>query len=148
MLVVLDTNVVISALLFGGKPLTFLESAAAGNLLIYTSPTLLEELHDVLKRDHLASQLKRKQSSVDQAVAFYSDLAISVTPLVIHQVVTNDPDDDHVIAVAVAAQAEIIVSGDKHLLTLGMHQAIRILNPADALVFINERQERESCDLP
>ena len=50
--------------------------------------------------------------------------------------IAADPDDDHVLAAAVAAQAELIVSGDRHLLVLGTHQGIRIISPAEAVQLI------------
>lgn len=136
MRVVLDTNVIVSAVVWGGTPMALLEAAAAGDLVLCTSPTLLAELRDVLGRSHLASRLERQRSSVDQAMGFYAGLAISVTPLVIPQVIPDDPDDDHVLAAAVTAQAELIVSGDRHLLTLGVYQGIHILIPSEALAVI------------
>jgi predicted nucleic acid-binding protein len=59
-----------------------------------------------------------------------------VTPAATPRVVADDPDDDHVIAAAIAAQADLIVSGDRHLLTLGAHAGIPIVTPAQALAII------------
>lgn len=59
-----------------------------------------------------------------------------VSPTHTPRVVTNDPDDDHVIACAVAPNAKSIVSGDKHLLTIKSYQDISILSPADAVGLI------------
>ena len=55
-----------------------------------------------------------------------------MTPFAIPTAASADPDDDQVIAAAVAAHAELIVSGDRHLLDLGSHQDIRIVTPAEA----------------
>lgn len=49
---------------------------------------------------------------------------------------TADPDDDHVIAAAVAAKADFVVSGDRHLLTPATHQSVRIVTPVEALGLI------------
>ena len=130
---VLDTNVVASALVWGGVPFKLIEAAAAGNVELVTSPALLTELRDVLDREHLASRLAAQRSSVEQAIAFYAELAISVSPLSTPRVVPGDVDDDHVIAAAVAGSAEVVVSGDRHLLSLGSHQAIDIVAAAEAL---------------
>ena len=56
------------------------------------------------------------------------------TPTSVPRVIANDADDDHVLACALAANADLIVSGDKHLLSLGgEYQGIRIITPAEAI---------------
>ena len=133
MRVLLDTNVIVSALLWGGVPYKLIEAAAAGEIELITSPALLTELRRVLAREHLASRLAAQRSTVEQAIAIYAELAISVSPLSTPRVVPGDADDDHVIAAAVAGSAEIVISGDRHLLSLGSHQGIGIVNAADAV---------------
>jgi len=94
---------------------------------------LLAELREVLGRPHLAARLERQSSSIELALALYGGLCLGVLPASVPRVVIADPDDDHVIAAALAAQAEIILSGDRHLLELGSYQNIRILNPTEAI---------------
>ncbi len=133
MRLVLDTNIVVSALVWGGVPYKLIEAATAGDIELVTSPALLAELRDVLGREHLASRLAALRSSIEQAIDFYGELAITVSPLATPRVVSADVDDDHVIAAAVAGGADVVVSGDRHLLSLGSHQGIGIVNAAEAV---------------
>lgn len=132
MRVVADTNTVVSAFLWGGPPAAVLVAARAGRITLFTSPVLLAELEDVLSREKFAERIVRVGSSVAQMLAGYRALATIVRPASIEPAV-RDPDDDHVLACAKAAQAQLIVSRDKDLLDLREHQGIPILASADAL---------------
>jgi hypothetical protein len=133
---VLDTNVVVSALIWGGTPFKLFEMASDGRLSLYTSPTLLAELREVLARDHLARRLAEQQTTIDDAIRLYTEMSIPVTPLSTPRAVPNDIDDDQVIACALAAGVELIVSGDSDLLVLHPWRGIQILNAADAVRFV------------
>lgn len=130
---VLDTNVVVSAVIWGGLPFRLIQAATDGDIELYTSPALVAELRAVLSREHLASRLARQQASVDDAIRFYGDLAISVSPLAVPRSVARDADDDQVIAAALAANADTIVTGDTDLLSMGSHQGIAIITTAQAV---------------
>lgn len=145
MRVVADTNIVISALGWGGQPRQLLQAAADGLITLYTSPVLFEELHKVIHRPHIIAVLTKRQSTPQTALAFYQQLAIQVSPLSTPRVVLNDSDDDHVVAAAVAANADLIVSGDfKHLLPLKEHRGIRIINLREAFAILNELYPKQS----
>lgn len=133
---VLDTNVVVSALLLAGTPFKLFELATGGNLALYTSPALLTELGEVLSRDHLARRLANQQTAIEDAIRLYTALCISVTPLSTPRAVPTDIDDDQVIACALAAGATLIVSGNSDLLVLHPWRGIHILNSADAVRFV------------
>jgi putative PIN family toxin of toxin-antitoxin system len=132
MRLVLDTNVVISALLWRGLPNELLRSGLEDNVRFFTSSPLLAELTDVLSRPKLQRQIVRVRSSVPQLIGSYSASAIRVEPFRI-QPIAPDPDDDIVIATALAAQADLIVTGDRTLRSIAQHQGIRIVSVSEAL---------------
>ncbi len=124
MRVLLDTNVLISGILFRGLPRSLLERAIRGELALVTSPALLDELERVLgDRFHVPRELARL------ARGELETLAELVAPDDVPSV-SRDPDDDQVLAAAVAGEAEAIVTGDRDLLVLLVHRGIPILTPA------------------
>ena len=72
-------------------------------------------------------------------MTLYGALAINVSPTVLPRVVAADADDDHVVAAAIAAKADLIVSGDRHLLDIGSHRGIRIITPTMAVDLVGAR---------
>lgn len=135
MRLVLDTNVVISALLWRGKPYQLLEAVSRSReLRLFSSPALLEELADVLARPMAAKRLALIGKTAAEVLADYQAVVEVVEPRVVPRVVLRDADDDQVIAAAWAAQADFIVSGDSDLLSMGCYQTIHIINAAQALL--------------
>lgn len=132
---VLDTNVVIAALLWNGPPSSLLTRATERqDLVLVTSPTLLAELTDILALPKFWNRLADAATSVEELVVAYRDATVLVTPREVPRVVADDVDDDHVIAAAVAARAQCIVTGDRtHLLPLGAHGDIAIISPRQCL---------------
>jgi putative PIN family toxin of toxin-antitoxin system len=130
---VLDTNTAVSGLIWGGVPARLIDAAAAGTAQIISSVPLLDELHDDLFRKKFAAQLA--EQGVDAADLFegYAALVQLVVPAVIGPVILADPDDDIVLATAVACDADVIVSGDAHLLGIGEFQGISIVTPSAAV---------------
>ena len=137
MRIVLDTNVVVSGLLWSGRPARLLDLLRAGQASAFTSEALLDELAGVLSRRHLAAVLLRHQANPTTLVQGYALLATLVPAAATSAVVSADPDDNAVLACALAAGAELIVSGDKHLRNLKFYQRIPIVGPADALAKID-----------
>jgi putative PIN family toxin of toxin-antitoxin system len=136
MRVVADTNVVVSGLLWRGNPRRVLEAARDGSIELFTSAALLAELLDVLSREKFTERLASAGVSPQELVLGYAALASVIQPAVIEPVILADPDDDAVLACAIAGQCEIIVSGDSHLLDLKQHQDVRILTAAQLLAEI------------
>src|SRR5712691_7166996 len=138
MRVVADTNIVVSGLLWKGNPRRVLDAARDGAIELFTSAVLLTELEDVLNREKFAKRLASVQVSPHELVLGYAALASVIQPASIDPVILADPDDDAVLACGVAAQVEIIVSGDNHLLGLSSYRDIRILTAAELVAKISE----------
>lgn len=133
MRLVLDTNTAVSGLIWGGVPGRLIDAAAAGKMQILSSVPLLDELHDVLFRKKFATQLAEQAVAAADLFEGYAALVQLVVPAGIGPVILADPDDDIVLATAVACGADLIVSGDAHLLGIGEFQGIPVLTPSAAV---------------
>jgi len=135
---VLDTNIVVAGLLWNGPPSRLLRSVGEP-LSLYCSRTLIDELANTLARRKFARRLALHGTDIDALIEDYLGLAELVVPASVPRI-CRDPDDDHVIACAIAARAEIIVSGDRDLLDLGRHGDVRILTAASVAAEIEARR--------
>jgi len=137
----LDTNVVVSALLWRGTPYRLLAAIRErGDVQLVASMALLDELADVLARPFAAQRLAMIGRTVRDVVADYVALVELVEPANVPRVVLGDVDDDQVIAAAVAARVDLIVSGDRrHLLPIGSHDGIAIVDAGEAVRRITAR---------
>jgi len=133
---VLDTNTVISGLLWGGAQGRLIEAAEQQRIELASSTALLAELQGVLSRTKFVAQLAKRGLTVNDVFDGYAALVLSVTPLSTPRVVLVDPGDDHVIACTIAARADAIVSGDSDLLDLKQHQHIPVLTAQQVLARI------------
>lgn len=138
MRLVLDTNVVVAGLLWTCTPRRLLDRAIEEAFTLYSSPALIDELAHTLRYPKFVQRIERFGTTPAALVTQYSALVTLVSPTHVPRVIEHDVNDDHVIAAAVAAQANLIVSGDrKHLLPLGSHAGIAIVTPAEALRLID-----------
>lgn len=137
MRIVLDTNVLVSGIISPGAPRHLIDRAKAQQFDFYTSEILLAELLDVLSRTKFNARLARAgltpRGIVEELRCLAHLVAVSSRP---PRVVATDPDDDHVLACAIAAKAHLIVSGDSDLLAMEQYQEIQIIAPAEALKHI------------
>ena len=133
MRVVLDTNVVISALLWYGPPHDILKLIEKKMLTLCMTPALIEELRDVLRRPSFSFRIEERRTSSEELIAGVIDLATLHPNKKIPPVVKEDPDDDQVLACALASGAEHIITGDSHLLKLERWFHILILSPRQFL---------------
>jgi putative PIN family toxin of toxin-antitoxin system len=123
--VVLDTNVLVSAPHFGGRPRRLLDDVLRGDHTLIIGPAILGELDALL--------VETCGWASDRAAAVRAELeaiAEVVTPLEVPRV-CRDPDDDQILAIAIAGAADALVTGDADLLTLGTHGGLSIASIAD-----------------
>lgn len=138
MRLVLDTNVVASAILWGGTSRVLLQAAREKRIELFTSTAMLAELTDILGRRKFARKIAASQLTIDQLVHGYAQLASVVRPTATPRI-APDPDDDVVIGTALAAKADLVVTGDKPLLSVTEHQGIGIVGVAQAIENIDAR---------
>jgi uncharacterized protein len=133
---VLDTNTVVSGLFWRKAPRLILDAASEGQVELATSTVLIDELSEVIARAKFARKLTEQNVTARVLLRRYATLARRVTPASIRRTVAKDADDDALLACALAAQADLIVSGDSHLLNLKSYQRIPILTATAALAII------------
>jgi len=131
--VVLDTNTIISGILWDGNEARVIEKAEKGEVKLFMSPKLVEELEGVLKREKFTRKLEGKESTVEQSVAKIALIATLIEPAKKINIIKDDPDDNRVLECAVSASADVIISGDKHLLELKTYSGIDIMSAGDFL---------------
>jgi putative PIN family toxin of toxin-antitoxin system len=136
MRVVFDTNVLISALITTGKPKELFQQAVKGHIQLVISKSLLEEFSQITKDPRI-----RKYIGEDDVIAFLRiiDRVAKITKVKSQfNAVKEDPDDDMVVRTAFDGKANYIVSGDKHLLSLGEFRGIRIVTVDEMLGLLKE----------
>lgn len=127
MKVVLDTNVLVSGVFFGGQPGKILSAWRDDKVQIVLSTEILEEYIEVLQRLEMLYPPIDVKPVIELILANFE--IITVSPL--KEPISPDSDDDKFIACALAAKAEVIVSGDKHLLDVSGYEGIGIVKPSE-----------------
>ena len=127
MRLVLDTNVLFAAYVSRGTCAVLYEQALATETLI-TSESILDEFYGTLR--------SKARVPDDEAVAARRQIAqdsMLVIPEPLTERVSRDPDDDIILATAVAGAADFLVTGDKDLLVLRSYRGIAIITPSECL---------------
>ena len=127
--VAIDSNVLVSALHFGGTPEALLLLANEGRVELFVSPFILAETARVLK-----SKLGWTDKAVRDTIALIREVVTVVEPTRTVDAVPHDPTDNRILECAVHARADFLVTGDKHhLLPLGTYAGIKIVTPRACL---------------
>jgi putative PIN family toxin of toxin-antitoxin system len=131
--VVIDTNVIVSGLTFKGQPREVLDLAWKGEIEVYISPFILRELTGTLKKDFGWSN-----EQIRDTIQRIKAKTNSIRPKIKVSVVKEKDDDNRILECAIEGNAQYLISGDKkHLLPLKQYQGIKILSPAQLMLFTN-----------
>ncbi len=130
--VVIDTNVFISSF-FGGNPKKIIDLWKKGKIKLCLSTKIVDEYIEVLKRLGL-----QNESELQELLNIFSQghniIFSALTPTL--KIIEQDPDDNMFIECAVALESSHIISGDKHLKSLKNYMGIKIVNPKEFLIQI------------
>ncbi len=127
---VIDTNVLISATFWTGRPKQLLNKIRHGEITFLTSQILLDELNKILVRADKPFKLSEKEA--EQVVETMRNLAEVIQPRS-RVSICGDEDDNRVLECAIDGRAEWIISGDLHLLELQSFQGVKIVTVGDFL---------------
>lgn len=123
MIVVLDTNILISAIFWRGTPYKVLLNALKKKYSLHLSTKILNELEKKLR-----VKFKFPEDEIKTHIEILIKYGEIIEPNIVLDVIENDPDDDKILECAVSCNADYIVSGDSHLLDLNEYKGIKILS--------------------
>ena len=129
MKVVLDTNIYISAVLFGGNCEEILRLATQRSFELIISKSIILEIEAVLKE-----KFKWSKKQVSETLAYIKNISTLIKPNISISVIKEDPSDNKIIECAIFVGANYIVTGDKnHLLPVKEYKGIKIVSPSEFL---------------
>ena len=137
MRIIIDTNVALSGLLWGGPPNQILKWGRDRVIRILACEKTVDELKRVLQYDKFSNRLSVLQTSPQQAMAYFLNLVSFVPdPESIPNIIKADPSDNLFLALAAQNGAAMMVSGDRHLLDLESFGNIQIVTPSEGVQII------------
>jgi putative PIN family toxin of toxin-antitoxin system len=134
MILVLDTNVIISALISpAGPPAEIFRLWEQDRFFVASSPPLIAELEKTLAYPKIQKLLAQSRSKVPPLLRRLQSNSVTVEPEISLDLIPDHPTDNRILECAVAAEAQFIITGDKHLLSVKQYRGIIILPPAGYL---------------
>lgn len=138
MKIVIDTNVAVSGLLWGGPPNQVLQWSREGIIRILECEETVDEIKRVLQYGKFAKRLSDLNTTVPVVVAYFMNLATFVpSPYSIPDVIRADPFDNFFLALASENSAHFIISGERHLLGLESYRDIQVVTPSEGTKVIS-----------
>jgi putative PIN family toxin of toxin-antitoxin system len=132
--VVLDTNILISAIVFGGKPREVLDAAIKGQFQLVLADKIIGEMKGVLE----GKKFQYPAEITDLVIRELKALAEIVKPKRSITVIEKDPEDNRVLECAQEAQGDFIVSGDGDLLRIENFKGTKIMTPGEFLEILEK----------
>ena len=134
MRIVLDTNQHISAIIRpNGHPAQIVKLWHIGLIELAVSPFILEEFETVVHRPRIQQKYNLSDAHIAEYLEVLRTSAVLVPGTITVNAVPDDPDDNIIIACAIEAAVDVIISGDQHLLSLGSYRGIPIVKAVDFL---------------
>lgn len=138
MKIVLDTNILVSAFVFGGIPYEIIRKVVAGDLELVLSKPIIAEMIIVLK-----SKFMWQDYHLKEQIEFLIAIAKIVEPKSIVKFVKLDPGDNKILECAIEAKAQYIITGDKkHLLPIRKYKSIKIVSPTDFYLLLTNKESK------
>lgn len=128
MKVVLDTNILISAIFWRGNPYKVLHAGLDQKYLLTLSTEILNELEEKLRLKFVIPE-----EIIEEHIEILTEYAEIIQPVVKFDVIKEDPDDNMILECAISCKADYIVSGDEHLLKLKKFKGTKIVTPKEFL---------------
>lgn len=125
--VVVDTNVLVSAAIVPGKQFEIVKLAKLGKIKLITSPNILKEFEEVISREKFGFSKEQVSLAIKQIL----EIAEIIIPQHKIDFIKSDPDDNIILECAQESNADIIISGDTHLLDLKKYKKIQIVNATE-----------------
>lgn len=139
--VVLDTNVFVSSLLSkAGRPAMVIDAWRAGRYLLVTSPSIIFEIKRVVEAPDIRKKYGLSRDRIERLILLLEKDTIVVPGLsAAARAIPKDPTDEMFLSAALDARADLIVSGDRHLLDLGEYKGIPILTVREFLELVEKQ---------
>ena len=140
--VVLDTNVIVSGLAnfdnLDRAPARVLRLILQDQLDLISSGAIIREVSKTLSNPYFVQRVNRAATASVEALLLKRSLGDNLTISV--QGVASHPEDDLILATALSAAADVLVTGDRMLLKLGSYEGVAIMSPSDFLAFLESQE--------
>ena len=140
MRIVIDTNLIVSAFIWGGTPLILIKEARLTKIEIISSTETFDELKRIIMRPKFINSLAKSNRKPEEIISRYQELVKFIHPATIPTHVVRDPKDIKFLECAVGGQADYIITGDNDLLVLKEYQGIRVVTASEFLTIIQKGQ--------